>query len=84
MTDIYKKISELNLKYGNESSEFDEELVEQLKKKFPEEYKLSLEELKNDGSEDPEMEMSPGRFASFLEENKEQFLKDYEEILKKL
>ena len=46
MTDIYKKISELNSKYGNESSEFEEELVEQLKKKFPEQYQLSLEDLK--------------------------------------
>ena len=36
MTDIYKKITELNSKYGNESSEFEEELVEHLKKKFPE------------------------------------------------
>ena len=34
MTDIYKKISELNSKYGNESSEFEEELVEHIKKNF--------------------------------------------------
>ena len=47
---MFKKISEINSKYGNESSEFDEELVEHLKKKFPKEYELSLEELKNDGS----------------------------------
>ena len=31
MTDIYKKINEINSKYGNESSEFEEELVEHLK-----------------------------------------------------
>ena len=54
MTNLNKKISELNSKYGNESSEFEEELVEHLKKKFPEQYKLSLEDLKNDGSDDPE------------------------------
>ena len=53
MTDIYKKLTELNSKYGNESSEFEEELTEHLKKKFPEQYKLSLEDLKNDGSDDP-------------------------------
>ena len=84
MTDIYKKISELNSKYGNESSGFEEELVEQLKKKFPEQYKLSLEDLKNDGSDDPEMEMTPGRFADHIGDKGEEFLKEYEAILKKL
>ena len=37
---MFKKISEINSNYGNESSEFDEELVEHLKKKFPKEYEL--------------------------------------------
>ena len=83
MTDIYKKISELNSKYGNESSEFEEELVEQLKKKFPEQYQLSLEDLKNDGSDDPEMEMTPGRFADHIGDRGEELLKEYEAILKK-
>lgn len=84
MTDIFKKISEINSKYGNESSEFDEELVEHLKKKFPKEYELSLEELKNDGSDDPEMEMTPGRFVDHIGDKDEEFLKEYEVILKKL
>jgi len=84
MTDMFKKISEINSKYGNESSEFDEELVEHLKKKFPKEYELSLEELKNDGSDDPEMEMTPGRFVDHIGDKDEEFLKEYEVILKKL
>ena len=84
MTDRFKKISELNSKYGNESSELEEELVEHLKKKFPEQYKLSLEDLKNDGSDDPEMEMTPGRFADHIGDKGEEFLKEYEAILKKL
>ena len=84
MTDIYKKISELNSKYGNESSEFEEELVEHLKKKFPEQYKLSLEDLKNDGSDDPEMEMTPGRFVDHIGDKSDELLKEYETILKKL
>ena len=46
MTDIYKKISELNSKYGNESSGFEEELVEQLKKKFPEQYQIIIRRIK--------------------------------------
>ena len=84
MTDIYKKINELNSKYGNESSEFEEELVEQLKKKFPEQYKLSLEDLKNDGSDDPEMEMTPGRFVDHIGDKGDELLNEYETILKKL
>lgn len=81
---MFKKISEINSKYGNESSEFDEELVEHLKKKFPKEYELSLEELKNDGSDDPEMEMTPGRFVDHIGDKGEEFLKEYEAIIKKL
>jgi len=80
MTDIYKKINELNSKYG---SDFEEELVEHLKKKFPKQYKLSLEDLKNDGSDDPEMEMTPGRFADHIGNKAEELLKEYEAILKK-
>ena len=81
MSDIYKKINELNSKYG---SDFEEDLVEHLKKKFPEQYKLSLEDLKNDGSDDPEMEMTPSRFADHIGDKGEEFLKEYEAILKKL
>ena len=84
MTDIYQKINELNSKYGNESSEFEEDLVEHLKKKFPEQYKLSLEDLKNDGSDDPEMEMTPGRFVDHIGDKGEEFLKEYEAIIQKL
>ena len=84
MTDIYKKISELNSKYGYDSFEFEEELVEHFKKKFPEQYKLSLEDLKNDGSDDPEMEMTPGRFLDHIGDKGEEFLREYEAILKKL
>ena len=81
MSDIYKKINELNSKYG---SDFEEELVEHLKNIFPEQYKLSLEDLKNDGSDDPEMEMTPGRFADHIGDKSEELLKEYEAILKKL
>ena len=81
MSDIYKKINELNSKYG---SDFEEDLVEHLKKKFPEQYKLSLEDLKNHGSDDPEMEMTPGRFADHIGDKGEEFLREYEAILKKL
>ena len=52
MTDISKKINELNTNLDPESN-FEGELVDHLKNKFPEQYKLSLEDLKNDGSDDP-------------------------------
>ena len=84
MSNLYNKISDLNSKYGNESSEFEGYLVEHLKKKFPKQYKLSLEDLKNDGSDDPEMEMTPGRFADHIGDKAEELLKEYEAILKKL
>ena len=84
MTDIYKKITDLNSRYGNESSEFEEDLVEHLKKKFPNQYKLSLEDLKNDGSDDPEMEMTPSRFADHIGDKGDELLNEYETILKKL
>ena len=82
--ELTKLMDKLNSKYGNESSEFEEELVEHLKKKFPEQYKLSLVDLKNDGSDDPEMEMTPGRFADHIGDKGEELLKEYEAILKKL
>ena len=43
-----------------------------------------IEDLKNDGSDDPEMEMTPGRFADHIGDKGEEFLKEYEAILKKL
>ena len=45
---------------------------------------LSLEDLKNDGSDDPEMEMTPGRFVDHIGDKSEELLKEYETILKKL
>ncbi len=82
--ELTKLMDKLNSKYGNESSEFEEELVEHLKKKFPEQYKLSLVDLKNDGSDDPEMEMTPGRFVDHIGDKSEELLKEYEAILRKL
>ena len=82
--EIYIKKGELNSKYGNENCEFDEELTEHLKNKFPEQYKLSIEDLKNDGSDDPETEMTPGRFIDHIGDKGEEFLKEYEACLKKL
>ena len=40
MTDLYKKINELDAKYGYD---FEGELYKHLKNKFPKEYKLTVE-----------------------------------------
>ena len=88
--DIRRIIDEYDTKYDFDFSEFQEEFeefLEHLKNKFPEEYKLSLEDLKNDGSDDP-MGMTPGYFFSVtfvdhIVDKGEEFLKEYEAILKK-
>ena len=81
--EIMSKIKDIKGEYVNGMIN-SEELVEHLKNKFPEEYKLSLEDLKNDGSDDPEMEMTPGRFVDHIGDKGDDFLKEYEAILKKL
>ena len=84
MTDIYKKISELNSKYGNESSEFEEELVEHLKKKFPEQYKLTIEAKKKDEPEEDPEDITPGRIGEYMGDREDEFVAEYESALKNL
>ena len=84
MTDIYKKISELNSKYGNESSEFEEELVEHLKKKFPEQYKLTIEAKKKDEPEEDPEDITPGRIGEYMGDKEDEFITEYESALKNL
>lgn len=45
MTDLYKKMNELDNKY-DPGYDFEEETVDYLKSKFPEIYKLIIEEIK--------------------------------------
>ena len=84
MTDIYKKISELNSKYGNETSEFEEELVEHLKKKFPEQYKLTIEAKKKDEPEEDPEDITPGRIGEYMGDREDEFVAEYESALKNL
>ena len=79
---IYKSVRVIGKRARQLSATQKEELNEKLKKKFSEQYKLALEDLKNDGSDDPEMEMTPGRFADHIGDKGEEFLKEYETILK--
>ena len=81
MTDLYKKINELDAKYGYD---FEGELYEHLKNKFPKEYKLTVEAKKKDEpDEDPET-FAPGRMVEHMGDRVEEFYTEYEAIMKKL
>lgn len=83
MTDLYKKMNELNNKY-DPGYDFEEETVDYLKSKFPEIYKLIIEEIKKDPTViDPVAEVTPGRFVDHIGDRGEELLKEYEAILKK-
>jgi len=75
---VHDKLNKLIEKYGSEN---EESLVEHLKNKFSKEYKLALEDLKNDGSDDPDMEMTAGRIADHIGKNEEEFLSECEKLL---
>lgn len=84
MTDLYKKMNELDNKY-DPGYDFEEETVDYLKSKFPEIYKLIIEEFKKDPTIiDPVAEVTPGRFVDYIGDRGEELLKEYETILKKL
>ena len=78
---IHDKLNKLSEKY--EKYTLDEEgLVEFLKKKFPSESKLAIKDLKDEGVEDPELELTQGRIADHITKS-EDFLKQVEIFLKK-
>jgi hypothetical protein len=59
----------LNLLF--EKYDIDEEgLVDYLKSKFSNEYRLALKELKDEGVDIPESEITPGRIADHIKDEK--------------
>ena len=83
MTDLYKKMNELDNKY-DPGYDFEEETVDYLKSKFPEIYKLIIEEIKKDPTViDPVAEVTPGRFVDHIGDRGKELLIEYEAILKK-
>ena len=77
------ELEEINLKYDPELN-FEGELLEHLKKKFPKEYKLTIDAKKKDEpDEDPE-DITPGRIGEHMGDRVDDFCKEYEAILKKL
>jgi hypothetical protein len=68
----------LNLLF--EKYDIDEEgLVDYLKSKFSNEYRLALKELKDEGVDIPESEITPGRIADHIKDEKT-FLNEVEKF----
>ena len=68
----------LNLLF--EKYDIDEEgLVDYLKSKFSNEYRLALKELKDEGVDIPESEITPGRIADHIKDEKK-FLNEVEKF----
>jgi hypothetical protein len=68
----------LNLLF--EKYDIDEEgLVDYLKSKFSNEYRLALKDLKNEGVDIPESEITPGRIADHIKDEKK-FLNEVEKF----
>ena len=76
---IHDELNKLMQKYGSDN---EESLVEHLKNEFSKEYKLAVEDLKNDGSDDPDIEVTAGRIADHIKDKKDKFLNECEKILK--
>ena len=76
---IHDELNKLTEKYGLDN---EESLIEHLKSEFTKEYQLAVESLKNDGSDDPELEITAGRIAEHIKDKKEKFLNECEKILK--
>jgi hypothetical protein len=68
----------LNLLF--EKYDIDEEgLVEHLKSKFSNEYRLALKDLKDEGVDIPESDITPGRIADHIKDEKK-FLNEVEKF----
>ena len=76
---IHDELNKLMQKYGSDN---EEALVKYLKNEFSKEYKLAVEDLKNDGSDDPDIEVTAGRIADHVKDKKDKFLNECEKILK--
>jgi len=80
---LHKKLEEINSKYDPEMN-YEHELLDHLKKKFPKEYKLTIDAKKQDEpDEDPE-NITPGRIGEYMGDREDEFIAEYESALKGL
>ena len=81
--ELHKKLEKINSKYDPDMN-FEHELLEHLKNKFPKEYKLTIEAKKQDEpDEDPE-NITPGRISEYMGSRVDEFIDEYESALKQL
>ncbi len=83
LEELHKKLELINSKYDPEMN-FENELKDHLKDKFPEEYNLAIDTKKKDEpDEDPE-DITPGRIGEYMGDREDEFVAEYESALKDL
>ena len=75
---INSKLNDLISKHGID----EESLMDHLKKKFSKEYKEAIKNMKDEGVDNPEMEINPGRIADHIKKEKK-FFEEIEKFSKK-
>ena len=83
LEELHKKLEKINSKYDPEMN-FEHELLEHFKNKFPKEYKLTIDAKKQDEpDEDPE-DITPGRIGEYMGDREDEFIAEDESALKDL
>ena len=83
LEELHKKLKKINSEHDPEMN-FEHELLEHLKNKFPDEYKLTIEAKKKDEPEEDPEDITPGRIAEYMGDREDEFIAEYESALKHL
>lgn len=83
LEELHKKLEKINSKYDPEMN-FEYELLEHLKNKFPDEYKLTIEAKKKDEPEEDPEDITPQRIGEYMGDREDEFIAEYESALKNL
>jgi len=83
LEELHKKLEKINSEYDPEMN-FEHELKDHLKDKFPKEYKLTIDAKKKDEPEEDPEDITPGRIAEYMGDREDEFIAEYESALKNL
>ena len=83
LEELHKKLEKINSEYDPEMN-FENELLEHLKNKFPKEYKLTIEAKKKDEPDENPEDITPGRIGEYMGDREDEFITEYESALKNL
>ena len=83
LEELHKKLEKINSEYDPEMN-FEHELKDHLKDKFPKEYKLTIETKKKDEPEEDPEDITPGRIGEYMGDREDEFVAEYESALKNL